>query len=268
MTLSNRPITVTVVAWLVMLFSAVVVAMFLVRVSTFYSYEITSVSLVVWWFVLGLFPLYFVSGLFMLRGKGWARQLCVAAGTSSVLFGLAVMPFAKVMAGAAIVVAAATVLLYRPDANAFFARPGGVQRRLSVASFLLGAMAAGMAATAAYLRSIPPSDASLTWLTKMGLVKHRSTGEPSITEASIFAVNDENALLFLASLSLVLAALAMVLALVAEYRREPTLYLSAGYTCGALALLLFKPLIGFASVVAGIVAIMVLRHDRRTREDT
>jgi hypothetical protein len=125
-----------------------------------------------------------------------------------------------------------------------------------------------MAATAAYLRSVPVSGASLAWLTKMGLVRHASTSEPSITEASIFAVNDENALLFLISLSVVLAAIAMVLALVAEYRREPTLYLSAGYTCGALALFLFKPIIGFASMVAGIAAIMVLRHDRRTHEDT
>jgi hypothetical protein len=102
----------------------------------------------------------------------------------------------------------------------------------------------------------------------MGLVRHSSTGEPSLTEASIFAVNDENALVFLTSLAVALAVVGMVLALIAEYRREPTLYLSAGYTCGALALLLFKPLVGFASMVAGIVAIMVLRHDRRTREDT
>jgi hypothetical protein len=267
--IGNRPATVTVVSWLVMLFSAVVVATFLARVSTFDSYEITSVSLVAWWFVLGLFPLYFLSGFFMLWAKDWARQLCLAVGTSSVLFGVVALPFATVMATAGLFVVATAVLLYRPQANAFFIRAHGTYRRLSVASLLIGALSAGMAASVAYLRSVhvPGSGESLRWLTKMGLVKHSSSSEPSITEASMFAVNDENALLLLTSLAIVLAVAAMALALVAEYRREPTLYLSAGYVCGALALLLFKPVVGFATMVGGIVAIMVIRHDRRTHED-
>jgi len=102
----------------------------------------------------------------------------------------------------------------------------------------------------------------------MGLVKQSSSGEASLTEASIFALNDGNALVFLMSLAVFLAAAAMVVALIAEYRREPTLYLSAGYTCGALALVQVKPLIGLAAMIAGVAAVVVLRHDRRSHDDS
>jgi hypothetical protein len=266
--MSNRPAAVTVVAWLVMVFSAAVTGMFVLRILSFDSYEITSVSLVFWWFALGLFPLYFLSGLFVLRGRGWARELCVAGGVSSVLFGLVVAPRSVVVVGAAAFVIASTVILYRAHSRSFFARPRGLQRRLSVASFFAGMTAAGMAATAAYAHSVNYNTGmSLNWLTKMGLVTQPSTGgEASITETSIFAINDENALVFLTSLAIVLAVAAMALALVAEYRREPTLYLSAGYLCGALALLIFKPVIGFACMVAGTFAILMIRHTRRERE--
>jgi hypothetical protein len=253
-----------------MMLSTVVVTMFLIRVSSFDSYELTSISALAWWFVLGLFPLYFVSGLFMLWGNNWARELCVAVGTSAVLFGFVVLPFTVVIAGAALFVLVAAVLLYHPRTTLFFAQPDRARRPLSLVSFLVGAVAAAMAATAAYLRSVhvPGSGASLNWLTKMGLVKQPSAGEASLTEASIFAVNDENALVFLTSLALVLAATAMVIALIAELRREPTLYLSAGFICGAVAILLFKLLIGLATMMVGIVALLVLRHDRRSHEDT
>src|SRR5688500_14771379 len=115
-------------------------------------------------------------------------------------------------------------------------------------------VAVGMAASAVHLRSAhdPSIGASLMWLAKMGLVKEPVISEPYLAEASIFAVNDANALVFLTATAMVLAGVAMVLAFVAEYRREPTLYLSAGYTCGALALWLYKPHFGFVSVVAGI----------------
>jgi hypothetical protein len=265
---SNRPAAVTVVSWVVMIFSAAVVGMFVLRVSSFDSYEITSVSLVFWWFALGVFPFYFLSGLFMLRGRDWARELCVAGGVSSVLFGLVVAPKGLVVVGAAVFVIASTVILYRPHSSSFFARPRGLQRRLSVASFFAGMIAAGMAGTAGYARSVNYNTGmSLNWLTKMGLVKQPSAGgEASITETSIFAINDENALVFLTSLAIVCAVAAMALALVAEYRREPTLYLSAGYTSGALALLIFKPVLGFACMVAGTFAILMVRHSRRERE--
>ena len=125
-------------------------------------------------------------------------------------------------------------------------------------------------ASAVYLRSVPDpgSGASLIWLTKMGLVNQFSEGERSLTTTSIFVVNDENALIFLTSLAVILSCVALILAFIAEWRREPTLYLSAGYTCGALALYQYQPSLGFVSMVAGIAVSMVLRHDRRTREDT
>src|SRR4051812_26358281 len=101
--------------------------------------------------------------------------------------------------------------------------------RLALISFFTGATAVVTAASATYARSvhIPGSGVALEWLTRMGFVKQRPTSEPAVTEASIFSVNDENALVLLAALAILLAVAALIIALVAEYRREPTLYLSA-----------------------------------------
>jgi hypothetical protein len=267
--MNRRPATVTVISWFVMMASAVVVTMFVLRVASLNSYEITSLSALVWWFVLGLFPLYFVSGLFMLRGKDWARQLCVGAGASCIFFGVVVLPFTVVTAAQILFLVITTVLLYRPQANLFFMHAKVAQRRLSLTSFLVGVFAVFLTATATYVRSmqIPGRSVSLDWLTKIGLVEQSRTGESSLTEASIFAINDENALVFLMSSAVLLAAVAMVIALIAEYRREPTLYLSAGYTCGVLALVLFKPLIGFVAIAVGFAAVAVLRQDRRSDDE-
>lgn len=86
------------------------------------------------------------------------------------------------------------------------------------------------------------------------------SGAPEMSDAGHFAINDENAILFLLTLSIVLALIAMVTAVWAEYRREPTLFLSAGYVCGVLAITQIWPLAGFVCAIAGAIAVLVLRH--------
>jgi len=267
--MAARPTAVTAVACLVIVFSATVMSMFLLRIFALRLYEITSISAVVWWFVCGLLPLYFLSGLFMLRGRPWARELCVATGASAVLFGFVVSPFTTVTAGQILFLVVTTGVLYTPSASAFFTRPAGSSRRVSLVSFLVGGFAIGLAATVSYVKQLQlPTSTSLDWLTRMGIARHSRTSEPSITELSVFAVNDENALVFLTGLAIVLAVVAMIMAVIAEYRNEPTLYLAGGYVCGALAVVVFKPVFGLAAMMAGIAAFLVVRHDRRVRDDT
>ena len=101
-------------------------------------------------------------------------------------------------------------------------------KRLGFLSFLSGIFAIGAAAAAVQLRAIfnPATGAVLAWLEKIGLVKHSQIGGPSVSEAGFFSVNDENAILWLMCIAVFFAVAAMVLSVVAEWRHEPSLFLS------------------------------------------
>jgi len=167
--------------------------------------------------------------------------------------------------------------------------------RLGLFSLFCGTLAIPTAIIAAYLQSIkiPGTGMVLDWLEKIGLVSTPEvpapviyiiesiapdlakiglargqtiavSGAPEMREMSLFAINDENAILFLFFISVLLAALAISAALWAEYRREPTIFLSIGYICGALAVFLIRPLAGLVVCIFGMIAILVLRHQRET----
>ncbi len=135
-------------------------------------------------------------------------------------------------------------------------------------SLVLGAIAVATAATATYARSvhIPASGVVLNWLSRIGLVQERATAVPSVSDPGIFAVNDENALTLLTSVAVFFAAAAIVAALIAEWRREPTLYLSGGYVCGSMALAFFSLLVSLVSIVACIAVVLVLRQQRQDHD--
>lgn len=83
-----------------------------------------------------------------------------------------------------------------------------------------------------------------------------------MSDAGYFAINDENAILLLFASSIALALAAMLVAIWAEYRKEPTLYLSVGYICGVLAIAQVWLPGGFVCGLVGMAAVLVLRHQR------
>lgn len=166
--------------------------------------------------------------------------------------------------------------------------------RFGLVSFLAGTFAVPISATASYLQSIrvPGSGFLLGWLEQHGFVNEPAapapviyvmhlfpslektglstrpmvgvTGVPELTEANVFSINDGNAILFLFATALFLAVASMAFAIYAEYRRESTLYFSAGYVCGALAIFLIRPIAGLVSLIFGLIVVLIHRnqHDR------
>ncbi|MCB4358181.1 hypothetical protein [Quatrionicoccus australiensis] len=161
--------------------------------------------------------------------------------------------------------------------------------RVDLVSMLSGVLAVPLSVFASHLRSIwvPGSSTVLGWLDGLGFVKqplpekpsiividlpshgitsvtpNRITsigGVPEMTDAGHFAINDENAILFLVALSVALALIAMGTAIWAECRREPTLYLSVGYICGVLAIAQVWLLASFVLGIIGVAAVLVMRH--------
>jgi hypothetical protein len=139
----------------------------------------------------------------------------------------------------------------------------------------------------------PGSARILDWLDSIGVVKKSPPEVPSIividlpsrgtsgipseqivsvvgasemSDAGYFAINDGNAIGFLVALSVVLALIAMAAAIWAEHRREPTLYLSVGYICGALAVAQVWPLAGFVCAIVGVTAVLILRRQHGKTE--
>lgn len=164
-------------------------------------------------------------------------------------------------------------------------------KRIAWVSLLSGALAVALASLAVHLRSvrIPGSFKILSWLDSLGLVKQPAREAPhaivielplrgipgaasertasmggvsEMTDAGYFAINDENAILLLFASSIALALAAMLVAIWAEYRKEPTLYLSVGYICGVLAIAQVWLPGGFVCGFVGMAALLVLRHQR------
>lgn len=164
-------------------------------------------------------------------------------------------------------------------------------KRLALLSLVSGTLAIPFAVVGTYLQSIRGSGSGvlLIWLEKLGVVKEPTpvdpsitifhfpslgslgaargpavnvTGAPAMSEAGYFSINDENAIAFVVALGIVLGLVAMVTALWAEYRREPSLYLSAGYVCGALAITQIRTLAGLVFFIVGITSVLVMRHQR------
>jgi hypothetical protein len=157
-------------------------------------------------------------------------------------------------------------------------------KRVDLVALLCGAVAILLAGAAVHMRSIrvPGSGAVLTWLDKLGLVKQPPpkapsvvvldlpsserlvgvSGVPALSDSGPFAVNDENAIVFLLVLSVTLALVAMAVAVWAEHRREPTLYLSVGYICGVLAIVQVWLLAGLVAAIVGVATVLVMRNQR------
>ncbi len=96
----------------------------------------------------------------------------------------------------------------------------------------------------------------------MGLVKQSDNSITTLTEQSVLAINDQNGIALLFAAAIILGVTAIGCALAAEYQREPTLYLSVGYVSGAVAIVLIKLTAGIVLFMAGVIAVLVHRHER------
>lgn len=121
--MANRPKSITVISWFLMIASAITSLSFIGILSGYSSSQIASVSLVGWWFLFGAIPLHFVSGLLMLKGRRWGRHLYLAVGLSGLIFSVVILPFTIKLVGQALFFAVTLALLYRPQANQWFANP-------------------------------------------------------------------------------------------------------------------------------------------------
>jgi hypothetical protein len=83
---------------------------------------------------------------------------------------------------------------------------------------------------------------------------------PEITEASIFLINEPNAIYLSYCIAVISASCAMVTSLVAESKHEQTLLYSAGFICSAVGLLLINVRLGLLSAIIGFTIIMSIRN--------
>ena len=114
----KRPRSIAIIAWFLIVVSGLSVVTFLTRMGHAGN---PAASLVAWWFALGIMPLYFISAIFMLQGKDWARQLYLAVGGTSLLFELVALPVTPKTIGALLFFLITALLLYRPHASVYFA---------------------------------------------------------------------------------------------------------------------------------------------------
>jgi len=162
-------------------------------------------------------------------------------------------------------------------------------KRLDLFSLVIGILAVALGSFAVHLRSIrvPGAGNVLNWLDRLGLVNHAAprtpsviafdlpspgtpaieagrvvavTGVPELSDAGYLPINDDTALLGLFALVVILALAAMFTAVWAEFRHQPTLYLSVGYICGSLAIAQIWLIPGFVCVLVGVAAVLILRN--------
>ncbi|HSC79657.1 MAG TPA: hypothetical protein VLC08_04850 [Chitinolyticbacter sp.] len=85
------------------------------------QYAITAASLL----------LMMIAGIAMLKGRNWARQLCVIASIIGLLIGLAISPIKAILLPGMVILFALIFFLFSPRANYFFhVRYGSFERGL------------------------------------------------------------------------------------------------------------------------------------------
>ncbi|MBI2307907.1 MAG: hypothetical protein HYU78_11460 [Rhodocyclales bacterium] len=141
-------------------------------------------------------------------------------------------------------------------------------KRIGLISFFVGVLAICLATSAIHMKAShnPAGGVVLAWLAKIGVVQQTVSTTASLSEASVFSINDENALQWLLFSAVASSVLAMVVAVVAELRREHTLFLSCGFIFGALSIALIKPVAGLASLIGGFTFVMAIRRQRKQND--
>jgi hypothetical protein len=122
--MKKRPLSVTVISWILIVIGALSIATEMAMrdnpmvrdmmartpmpVSVQYALQYLGLALTV------------VSGIFMLRGKAWARLLYVAWGAVGLLIGLATSPVKMAMIPGTVIFAIIVFFLFRRSAGEYF----------------------------------------------------------------------------------------------------------------------------------------------------
>lgn len=125
-----RPLTITIIGWLLVVFSILT----LVSIPQTYSdamlvdkiRQMTDVPVkyVMWSSIInGVVSL--ICGVFMLRGQNWARYLYAIISVLGLLMSFYSTPTAGILLLTAILTVFFLVLLFLPKANAYFKQPNG-----------------------------------------------------------------------------------------------------------------------------------------------
>jgi len=103
----------------------------------------------------------------------------------------------------------------------------------------------------------------LRWLDRLGLLKSPlETDQVEARATHLLSFTDARVISTLLYFGAYLATLAILFAVRAEYRREDSLYLGAGFMCGAVALIQFSYAVGMSAMLAGAIALLSIRRRR------
>jgi hypothetical protein len=103
----------------------------------------------------------------------------------------------------------------------------------------------------------------LRWLDRLGVLKEpMASDEVEVRALGLLSFVDSRVIATLLYFGIYLAGWSIVFALRAEYNREDSLYLGAGFMCSALALVQFNYVVGMAVMVAGAIALLSIRARR------
>ncbi len=137
--------------------------------------------------------------------------------------------------------------------------------RFGVTAMLLGAIAIVLVIVAQYAENSRGITSAylLNWLDARGLVRSPNPG--SVVEfgnPGLFLITDKGAIQWLLVYSMWFSVWSILLALWAEFKREDTLYLGAGFTLGVLAIELFSFQLSLLAMGIGAAAVIALRRKR------
>ena len=98
----------------------------------------------------------------------------------------------------------------------------------------------------------------------LGLVSPSSAATPdSISAPGLLALNDSSALAILFGLGIYFALTAILLSFRAQSKGESTLYVGAGFVCGAASLVLISYYASLLALLIGGTTLVAIRHRRQ-----
>jgi hypothetical protein len=139
--------------------------------------------------------------------------------------------------------------------------------RLPIVSLVFGAVSLGCFLWLAYIFRfrMPSSGYVLQFIADLGLVHSGPSYIAELKPASVFSLNDGNAILWLNCFAFASAIVAAVSALASEWKRESSPYAAAGFIAGTSGMWLVSPVAGLASQALGAALLLFIRRSHAAR---
>lgn len=134
-----------------------------------------------------------------------------------------------------------------------------------IASIVFGVLAILLVSVAQHAESFRGTGSAylLTLADRWGLVRTPpANAETELRPSSIIALTDETALIGVLGYGIYLAIAAVLVASWAEFKREESLYLAAGFICGTGAVFLVHRIAGLVFLLLGAIVILGVRRAR------